>query len=108
MWPHEVVNTAMGKLIEYKGISITLFISRYLAIMAIEKSSVHPVIVQHLLMGDAESYRWELVIAFHAIWVQQLEQGRVTWVDKDAKIKYRWALVWHQAFGKLNAASAFP
>ena len=54
--------------------------------MAIEKSSVHPLMAQHLqeLMGDTELYGWEFVRAFHTIWLKQLEQQRVTWADEDA------------------------
>ena len=89
MRPHEVVYTATGKPAEYTGISILVFISGYLTVMATEKLSFHPLMAQHLhdLMGDAELYGWELVRAFHSIWLQQLEQGRVIWVDEDAKIK---------------------
>ena len=45
--------------------------------------------MQHLqdIMGDAELYTWEPIWAFHAVWLQQLEQGHVTWADEE--VKYR-------------------
>ena len=48
------------------------------------------------LMADTELYGWEDVRAFHAIWLQQMEQGRATWKDGYLKLTYRRALVWHQ------------
>ena len=47
----------------------------------------------HELIGDTAVYGWEWVRAFHAVCLQQLEHGRVTWKDDDAKLRYRWALV---------------
>ena len=48
-------------------------------------------------MGDTELYGWEKVCAFLAVWLEQLEHSRVTWEDDEAKLKYRWPLVWHPA-----------
>ena len=79
----------MGKPAEYKDISIPLFVSRYLAVMSAEKPSMHPLVADHLqnLMGDTELYSWETIRAFHAMWFQQLELGRVTWADEEVKVK---------------------
>ena len=38
-------------------------------------------------MGDMEQYTCEPVRVFDAKWLHQLEQGRVTWADEDAKVK---------------------
>ena len=46
------------------------------------------------------------VSAFHAIWLQQLERGRVTWADEEVKVDYRWAMVWHSAAGPSQRAPA--
>ena len=101
-----MVYTAMGKPAEYEGISLVFFISGYLAVMATEKPSIHSLMLQHCqdLMSDVELYNWELVRAFHAIRLQQLEQGRVTWANEHVKLKYRRALVWHCAAGLSQAA----
>ena len=96
----------MGKPAEYEGLSIPLFISGYLVVMVAEKRSIHHPMIQHLqdLMSDAELYGWEPVRAFHAIWLQQLEQGRVAWDDEQVKLKYTWALVWHHVAGPSETA----
>ena len=31
----------------------------------------------------------EVIYAFDAIWLEQLEQGRVTWMDEEVKLKYK-------------------
>ena len=64
-----------------------------------EKSVVKPHMACHLqaLMVDMELYRWNRVRTFHAVWLNQLEQGRVTWGDEEAKRRFRWTLIWHQA-----------
>ena len=54
--------------------------------METKKLDVHPLIAQHLqeLVVDVELYIWDPVKAFHAMWLQQLEYGRVTRADEDA------------------------
>ena len=101
----------MGKLAEYEVISILLFVGGFLAVITAEKPSIHPLIVQYMylqdLISDAEVYSWELVRAFHAIWLQQREQGRVTWpADEEVKLKYKQTIVWYRATGPPKAASA--
>ena len=90
VWPHEVVYTAMDKPAEYEGLTIPLFVSSYLAVMVV-KHSVYPLMIQHLqdlmsdvALSDVELYSLEPVRTFHVIWLQQLEQGRVTWADETA------------------------
>ena len=77
-WLHEVIYTAKRKPEEYRELTISLFVSGYLAVMVAEKTSVHSLMSQHLqdLVSDVELYGWEPVTAFQAIWLQQLEQGR--------------------------------
>ena len=43
--------------------------------------------------------------AFHAMWLNQLEQGRVTWEDEEAKLKFTWALIWYPATTGMLAAT---
>ena len=77
--------------------SIPLFIGSYLAVMETKKPAMYPLMAQHLLelMGDVELYSWEPFGAFHAMWLQQLEHGHVTWASEDTKIKFMCMLVWH-------------
>ena len=64
--------------------------------------------IQHLqdLVDDVDLYGWEPVWAFHAVWLQQLEEGCVTWADEEVKLKYRRALVWHRGTAPSQLASA--
>ena len=54
-------------------------------------------ILKHLreLTADAEIYGWEPLRAFHAIWLQQLVNGKANWGDEDKKLEFRRALVWN-------------
>ena len=56
------------------------------------------------LMSDSDFYRWETVRAYHRIWLNQQEQGKLTWEDTDEKLKLCWALVWHLATSNSMAA----
>ena len=88
--------------------SITLFVSSFLMMMVGEKESVRPFILQHLqqLMEYMEVYSWEAIRACHAIWLQQLELGRVTWANEVVKMKYRRALIWHQVMAPPQPTAA--
>ena len=57
-------------------------------------------------MADVELYVWEPVRAFHAVWLQQLEQGCVTWADKEVMLKYRGAFKWHHVAAPFQPALA--
>ena len=96
----------------YDNISIALFVSGYMLMMEAEKLAITPLMAQHIQerMGDAELYRWEPVHACHAVWLQQLQHGRVTQADEESKLKFRRALVWHSATAapKLAAAALPP
>ena len=83
--------TPTGQPAEYDQLRIPLFVSGYLSVMSVEKGSVRLYTLQHLqdIMADVELYGWEPIRAFHAIWLQQLEQGCVTWADEEVKLKYR-------------------
>ena len=53
--------------------------------------------LKHLreLMVDAVIYGWEPVRAFHAVSLQQLENGRAEWGDEEKKLEFRRTLVWN-------------
>ena len=48
------------------------------------------------IMEDGETFRWPVVRAYHAVWLQHLEQGRATWDDEATRLKLCRALVWHR------------
>ena len=64
--------------------------------------------MQHLeeIMGDVDLYGWEHVNAYHGVWLNQLEQGRFTLNDTDAKLKFFRALVWYAATATLQEAAS--
>ena len=47
------------------------------------------------LIADAGLYGWEAVQAFHAVWLQQMEQGQARWKDAQLKLEFRCSMVWH-------------
>ena len=94
-WPHKLVYTVVRKSEAYQDISIPLFVQGYLVIMEGEEGAIRQRMASHLeeLMSDAELYGWECTRTFHGIWLNQLEQGRCTWID-DEKVGFPLALVW--------------
>ena len=54
-------------------------------IMALEKESIRPYMLQHFqdLKADAELYGWKPIRAFHAILVHHLEQGHITRANEE-------------------------
>ena len=67
--------------------------------MEVQTRDIRGFMSTHLveLMADAELYGWETVWAFHAVWLQQMEQGRASWKDAELKLGFRCALVWHHS-----------
>ena len=78
-WPPKVMYAADGKTAVYNEISMPLFIQGYLIVMEEEKESVRTHMSKHLkdLMLDSQLYGWENAWAFHVVWLNQLEQGKV-------------------------------
>ena len=80
MWPHKMVYTAASKAVVYSDISIMLFIQDYMIVMDEEKETVRANMASHLkdLIVDLELYGRDRVRAYHAVWLNQMEQGRVS------------------------------
>ena len=47
-------------------------------------------------MEDGEHFGWPTVRAYHAVWLQNIEQSRATWEDKITHLKLCRSLVWHR------------
>ena len=62
----------------------------YLIVMEGEKEAVRTQMNAHLkdLMVDSELYGLEKVHAYHAVWLNQLEQGWVRWDDQEEKLRF--------------------
>ena len=54
-------------------------------------------------MSDDQQYGWDRARTFHGVWLNQLEQGHCTWMDKVEKLKFYRALVWHPASSSPSA-----
>ena len=74
-----------------------LFVQGYLIVMEGVKEAVRAQMNAHLkdLKADSELCGWEKVWAYHAVWLNQLEQGLVSWYDQEEKLRFRHALGWH-------------
>ena len=92
--PHEIGNLLPIRIYMFWA----LFVQGYMIIGMGEERAIKERMATNLedLMSDAELYGWEGTRAFHTVWLNQLEQGRNTWHDKE-KLIFRWALVWHPA-----------
>ena len=64
-----------------------------------EKEAIRSNMATHLkdLMSGSELYGWDKVRVYHAVWLNQLEQGCVCWDDEEEKLHFQDALVWHPA-----------
>ena len=71
----------------------------YLVVMEGEKATVRAQMASYLkdLMSDSELYGWDKVRAYHAVWLNQLEQGQVSWDDQEEKLCFRCVLIWQPA-----------
>ena len=94
-WPHELVYMAAGRPAVYQDLSVTLFVSGYLAVMDTVKPSLRPIMSKHLkeLILDAEVHGWALVRAYHMVWLQQIVNGKAMKADTDGKPELCRALV---------------
>lgn len=93
-WPHfHVFRGADRKPAQYDDLTLAEFVFGYLAI--VQEGKLSPVtkhaMLQHLqgLMMDAAEYSFEGARNCHAIVLQQLEQGRVTWDDTERLLELR-------------------
>ena len=101
-WSHEFVYSAKGK---YKTLTVPDFVSGYMMIMDKQKSEIKTSMSTHLaeLMADTELYGW----LYHAMWLQQLEQGPASWKYTELRSSYCHTLVWHRpATGSKQALAA--
>ena len=78
MWPHEYVFTPAGQPAAYESLSIIAFVTGYLTIMDLQSEALKRKMSAHLqeIMEDGETFGWPMVRAYHAVWLQHLEQGR--------------------------------
>ena len=85
------------------------FINGYLMVRLREPPRIQALMLEHLqeLMEDWEHYGWPVVRAYHATWIQNIEQGRVAWGAEAIKLKLWHALVWHRVMAPIDSHQAY-
>ena len=98
IWPHEYVFTPDGQPAAYESLSSMAFVTGFITIMDLQSEPLRKKMSTHLkkLMEDGETAGWPMVRAYHAVWLQHIEQGRATWEDETTRLKLRRSLVWHR------------
>ena len=73
------------------------FITGYITIVDLQSEPLRKLMSAHLkeFMEDGETFGWP-VRAYHAVWLQHIEQGRATWEDETTRLKLHRSLVWHR------------
>ena len=63
------------------------FIDGYITVMLKGLSYIKALMLSHLqeLMEDGKRYGWPAVRAYHATWLQHIEQDQVAWEDEGEK-----------------------
>ena len=99
IWPHEYVYTPEGQRSAYEPMSSMAFVTGYMTIMDLQSDPIRKLMWAHLkeLMQDGECFGWPTVRAYHAVWLQLIEQGRATWDDEITHLNLRRSLVWHRS-----------
>ena len=93
----------------YEQLCTMAFVNGYLTVRLRELPHIQALVLDHLqeLMEDGEHYGWPVVRAYHATWLQHIEQGRAAWEDDAVKLKLQPALVWHCIVAPINSQQAY-
>ena len=87
IWPHELVFTPDGQPATYQNRFCMAFVNVYLSTNFTGA---------HEGLGRSPGAPWPVVRAYHAVWLQHLEQSRATWEDDGIRLMLKRALVWHR------------
>ena len=87
-WPHFYVHRADNSAAQYDTLSVCEFVHGYLCLIAESPATQQAVLQAHLqeLMEDSITYKWPVIRGYHAIILNMMETGRLTWSDT-AKIQ---------------------
>ena len=98
LWPHELIFTPEGQSTTCESLSVMAFVKGFLTIMSLQKDALRIKMGDHLqeMMEDGETFGWPMVGAYHAVWLQYLEQGKATWNNEATRLKLCRSLVWHR------------
>ena len=93
--PHKVMYSAAGKTVAYEDLSMASFVQGYLIVIRGEEGHTKDKMAVQLeeLMSDCNLCGWERVRPYHSVWLNQIEQGELTWDDTEEKLRFSWAHV---------------
>ena len=99
IWPQELIYPPSGQpAAVYETLSIMSVVNGYIEVLNIVNQDIKLHMLAHLqeLMVDGEMYRWQVILNYHAAWLQHIKQGRATWGNEPTKLKLRRPIVWHR------------
>jgi hypothetical protein len=96
-WPSDYVFDHSGSKVPYESLTSEQFFMGYLAAIRRSPPSVKDVMLHHLelLSQDIVSFSFTAVRSFHAIWLQEVEEGAVAWGDDTERNAMRMRFVWN-------------
>ena len=109
-WPHFYVHRADNSAAQYDTLSVCEFVHGYLSLIAESPMAEQPVLQAHLreLMEDSITYKWPVIRGYHAIILNMIETGRLTWSDTAKIQSLRRIHVWQSGPRSLDTQRGRP
>ena len=107
-WPNQAcVNASTGRRPAPDELTWAQFFYGYVALSAKAEPDIlpHRQAVLLELLDDAQEYQWEAVRRAHFAFLDQLEQGDITWDDEAARREIRRKLVWKHPLTTASVSS---
>ena len=79
-WPHKVIYSPSAQPATYEHLSPMAFVDGFVMVRLREPPHLQE------LMEDRDHYGWPVVRAYHAAWLQHIEQGWAAWGDAPTKL----------------------
>jgi len=90
LWPHEQgLYNKQGRAQAYDDLTLAQFVQGYLATVKKAPSGERQPRLDHLqaLMADTSRFTWPQVRDFHAVFLQQVEQGNMSWTGRKGDVR---------------------
>ena len=96
-WPSDYVFDTTGTRVAYQDLSSEQFYMGYLAAIRRSHASLKDIMLHHLemLSQDIVQFQFNTVRSFHAIWLQGIEEGEVSWADNTERDAMRRRFIWN-------------
>jgi hypothetical protein len=107
IWPNMHVYSVAGQKVDYEELSWQQFLAGYLAVARLAPPADQAHIYAHLevLAEDLQSFPFQAVRAFHGVWLQEIQSGKVQWADTTTRDVLRRRYVWIPASAAARAPS---